>query len=979
MERLGLVSAYTKLNQSRTDAKNKLRDLIAAESASTTEIKKATKEFEKLDLKVKKADHAVGDFTKNVGNYPKLSAFTGGLRDLVGAFGLIGGVAAFATVTKNIYETTKELQSLDLALKSVTGTQKEFTDQQLFLSSISEKYGLEIKNLTKQFISFYVAAKDKISGREIQEIFENISKSGSALGLSNETLERSFQAVNQMLSKGTVASEELRGQLAESMPGAIQAMTKAVQKLHPEIKNLTEKGLFEMIKSGKILANEVLPETARQLVIMTGADKAQGIETLTKLTNRLSNEWTDMIRSINETDTSGFGIFVKKIVSGLSNILTFTSLLFKSEDQLTTYFTNLGKQKGFEEFDAIMKNIGNTSKENQELVKKELLFRERETVRVNQAIIKSEKEKRASIIGGDRALFHLQTKAEEDALVKIGKAGEIIKKIKESNVKPISIAKSDGNGESDAERKKRLEKEKSDRDKALRDRLAAEKKLSDDLYNLQKQRLERTIQLNDLVSKDDEVNDEVRITAAQNSQKKQIELTELTKKHSLDADKFVLDQDKLSTNEKIRLKEEATNKIIDINKKTSDEIEKIRVFDEKAFTDELLKKTTEIEIASDKAIAKENEDYKIILDNKLLSDKEIEDAARKHEENLFNIKLNASKELAKILISNTELELEAYKQQSDGSEKSNAFIQALEKKLYDAKAKLSELGLEKFKKGEDEKVMTAKEKAVMTLEIAMEVTNELGNIASAFSERKIQKIDEEIDKNNEYYDKQIELAGNDERQKDLLQKERDKKNEELEKKKRASQHKQAVFDKALNVSMIAMATALAVIKAWTEGDPYTKVVRSIAAGVVGAIQLAAALATPIPKYKMGRLGGPAETAWVGDGFVSEVITKGDGSDPRLTPNTPTLANLGQGDIVHKSVEDYNRYIRASILSGFNQDQRKMSEFQNNQNNDFYGKESLSVMKETLNVLKRQKNGTVVNIPKLDINHHLWRMGNTNWS
>uniref|UniRef100_UPI0030ED19FE hypothetical protein n=1 Tax=uncultured Winogradskyella sp. TaxID=395353 RepID=UPI0030ED19FE len=40
------------------------------------------------------------------------------------------------------------------------------------------------------------------------------------------------------------------------------------------------KGL--MIKNGKILASEVLPETARQLVIMTGADKAEGIITLSK-------------------------------------------------------------------------------------------------------------------------------------------------------------------------------------------------------------------------------------------------------------------------------------------------------------------------------------------------------------------------------------------------------------------------------------------------------------------------------------------------------------------------------------------------------------------------------------------------------------------------------------------------------------------------------------------------------------------------
>lgn len=530
-----------------------------------------------------------------------------------------------------------------------------------------------------------------------------------------------------------------------------------------------------------------------------------------------------------------------------------------------------------------------------------------------------------------------------------------------------------------ASRTEENNKAKAAREKAAKDAIDKAKKLSDSEYELKKQQLERIIKINEDVAKDEVQTDEVRISALEVSNKKQIALIELTKKHSLDADKFVTAENRLNANQKLFIANEAENKIIDINKKTSEEIKKINEFDDAKYTADLLKKTTDVEIASDKAVEIENNEYQKILENKLLSEKEIEDAARKHEENLFNIKLNASKELAKILIANTELELAAYKEQSDGSEKSNAFILALEKKLYDAKAKLSELGLDKFKEDEEEKVMTAKEKAVMTLEIAMEVTAELGNLANAFSEAKIQKIDEEIDKNNEYYDKQIELAGNDERQKKLLEKEREKRNDELDKKKRAAQNKQAVFDKALNISMIAMATALAVIKAWTEGDPYTKVARSIAAGVMGAIQLAAAIATPIPKYKMGRKGGPAETAWVGDGGVSEVISSPNGLNPRLTPNIPTLTHLNQGDIVHKSMADYQAYMRASILSGFQMEGRKMNDFQLMQNNDLYGKESLDVMKETLSVIKRQKNGSTINMPGLDINHHLWKMRNTNWN
>ncbi len=426
-----LVGEYDKLNIKHQQAVRNAQNLGATYGSTSKQFKEASDKANVLDKELKDLDSTLGKSQRNVGNYG--NSFNS-LGSTLNQLGIITGVGGIIALGQNALSTSKELQSLNLALMAVTGTQEEFAKQQLFLSGISNKYGLEIKGLTEQFTQFYVSAKGKLAGKDIQEVFENISKSGSALGLSNDTLKRSFMALNQMLSKGKVASEELRGQLAEALPGSEQAMTRAVQKLHPEIKNLTEKGLFEMIKAGQILAEEVLPETSRQLVLLTGADKAQGIEILTKLTNRFVNSWSKMIQSINDSDSSGFAVFVKSIVGGLTTIMDFTGLLFKNENQLQDYFKNIGKQKGLEEFNNIIKNISSTTKENQEATKKELLFRERENIRVNQAIIKSEKEKRASLLGGDRAFGHLQTKKEEDALVSLGKSLAVIKSLKQSEL-----------------------------------------------------------------------------------------------------------------------------------------------------------------------------------------------------------------------------------------------------------------------------------------------------------------------------------------------------------------------------------------------------------------------------------------------------------------------------------------------------------------------------------------------------------------
>ena len=189
------------LTAKHQQAKITLQNLIASQTASNAEIRKAQKEYDALDKRVVKANNAVRQFNYNVGNYPKQAI--SGIRNLIGAFGIVGGVSLFATIAQDIFKTTKELQSLDNALMQVSGTQEQFARSQEFLRDISERFGLEINGLTKQFTQFYVSAKDKLSANEIEGIFTSISKAGAVMGLSVENQERAFLALNQMMSKGT--------------------------------------------------------------------------------------------------------------------------------------------------------------------------------------------------------------------------------------------------------------------------------------------------------------------------------------------------------------------------------------------------------------------------------------------------------------------------------------------------------------------------------------------------------------------------------------------------------------------------------------------------------------------------------------------------------------------------------------------------------------------------------------------------------
>lgn len=67
---------------------------------------------------------------------------------------------------------------------------------------------------------------------------------------------------------------------------------------------------------------------------------------------------------------------------------------------------------------------------------------------------------------------------------------------------------------------------------------------------------------------------------------------------------------------------------------------------------------------------------------------------------------------------------------------------------------------------------------------------------------------------------------------------------------------QAEFDKKASIAQIVVSTALSIIKAYTEGDPYTKVARAVLAGVAGAAALTTAASADIPSYEEGTHGVP---------------------------------------------------------------------------------------------------------------------------
>lgn len=154
-----------------------------------------------------------------------------------------------------------------------------------------------------------------------------------------------------------------------------------------------------------------------------------------------------------------------------------------------------------------------------------------------------------------------------------------------------------------------------------------------------------------------------------------------------------------------------------------------------------------------------------------------------------------------------------------------------------------------------------------------------------------QKRIEELEAKKE---RELEIAGDNAMKKENIEKRYDSQIAALEKKKAERQRKNAIFEKALNITNSIINTA----KAVTESLP--NIPLSIAVGIIGGLKTAAIAAQPIPQYKDGTDYHQGGLAIVGDGGRSEVI---QGTDGRMyvTPNKPTLVDMPQGYKVFDSI------------------------------------------------------------------------------
>lgn len=246
-----------------------------------------------------------------------------GAGSLVGAFTSMKGAIiglGLGVLTKQLVDTQVAMDQVAMRMKFAAGGAEEGGKALEWVRNVSKTLGLEFKSTAGEFSKFAAAAKGgKLSFLQTQEIFLAVAKASTVMGLSQEQVAGTFMALQQMISKGNVQAEELRGQLGERLPGAFGLAAKAM--------GVTTQELGKMLELGKVSAADLLPKLAKELEKTFGGETAEASFKLTAEMNRLANAWTEFKLALLD---AGVLTGLKAILDVLKQAVDFSAMIVKN-------------------------------------------------------------------------------------------------------------------------------------------------------------------------------------------------------------------------------------------------------------------------------------------------------------------------------------------------------------------------------------------------------------------------------------------------------------------------------------------------------------------------------------------------------------------------------------------------------------------------------------------------------------------------
>ncbi|EFH7804449.1 tape measure protein [Escherichia coli] len=217
-------------------------------------------------------------------------------------------LASYQKIMEISLQRASAERSIDFVFDKDAGQVKEFT------KSLAQTTGLDIAELQSQFAGFGASARGSMGIQGSEELFRNMIGYSRLMGRSEEEIKRALTALSQMAGKGQIMAEELKGQLAEAVPGMVQVFAKATGR--------NEQELFDAMKKGALKSADTLQKVTQELnkqITAKGGWKAISESTQAQLGN-LKNSWNTTLDSIFRGSENGLQDFTRSLTTLLNSL-----------------------------------------------------------------------------------------------------------------------------------------------------------------------------------------------------------------------------------------------------------------------------------------------------------------------------------------------------------------------------------------------------------------------------------------------------------------------------------------------------------------------------------------------------------------------------------------------------------------------------------------------------------------------------------
>lgn len=228
-------------------------------------------------------------------------------RMFVGVVGTIGA--------REILDATVKMDSLRTSFAALAGSDVGGAQQLEYLRNETQRLGQDFVTAAEAYKNLFSAGVGAgMNTEQIQQIFSSVLEAGTVLGSSQQQMQGALMALEQMISKGKVSMEELRRQLGNALPGAMQIAAKAM--------GTTSQGLQEMLESG--LDSEIfVTRFANQLHKEFGGKAVEASHTLRAELARLNNAMFDLKASFLDGEA---GVAFADTIRQLTKVLSSSEL-----------------------------------------------------------------------------------------------------------------------------------------------------------------------------------------------------------------------------------------------------------------------------------------------------------------------------------------------------------------------------------------------------------------------------------------------------------------------------------------------------------------------------------------------------------------------------------------------------------------------------------------------------------------------------